>query len=111
MPSQARPLLRVILEPLDPTNQYAVDQLEKGLKLLDRGDPFVEIKFLKSGENMIGAIGELHLERCLKDLKESLKGIWKEFQREFTGTLQWNVKEISKECQEMFFARQYQCTQ
>eukprot|EP00948_MAST-09A_sp_MAST-9A-sp1_P004044 g4044.t1 len=74
MPKQARPLLRVIIESEDPTNAFAVSQLEKGLRLLNKGDPFVEIAFLPSGENMLSAIGELHLERCLKDLKERFAG-------------------------------------
>ena len=41
-----------------------------GLKLLDRADPAVQVEFEETGENVIVCAGELHLERCLKDLKE-----------------------------------------
>ena len=40
------------------------------MKLLDRADPAVQVEFEDTGENVIICAGELHLERCLKDLKE-----------------------------------------
>jgi ribosome assembly protein 1 len=45
-------------------------QLLAGLKLLDRSDPAVQVELEATGENVIVCAGELHLERCLKDLRE-----------------------------------------
>jgi ribosome assembly protein 1 len=40
------------------------------LKLLERSDPCAQYEVLPSGEHVILTAGELHLERCLKDLRE-----------------------------------------
>jgi ribosome assembly protein 1 len=40
------------------------------LKLLNRADPFVEVTVSSRGEHVLAAAGEVHLERCIKDLKE-----------------------------------------
>lgn len=61
------PILRVAVEPTDPTK---LDQLEKGLKLLNLSDPMVQVAIAENGEHILMTAGELHLERCLKDLKE-----------------------------------------
>jgi ribosome assembly protein 1 len=61
------PIVRVALEPEDPTQ---MDQLVQGLKLLNQADPAVQVVFQETGEHVIVTAGELHLERCLKDLKE-----------------------------------------
>jgi hypothetical protein len=45
-------------------------QLVEGLKLLNQADPSVEISLTETGEHILSAIGELHLERCMKDLRE-----------------------------------------
>jgi ribosome assembly protein 1 len=44
--------------------------LTRGLRLLNRADPFVEVSVSGSGEHVIAAAGEVHLERCIKDLRE-----------------------------------------
>lgn len=36
----------------------------------DRADPMVEVLILDTGEFVIGAAGEVHLETCIKDLQE-----------------------------------------
>ncbi|USP82038.1 hypothetical protein yc1106_09312 [Curvularia clavata] len=61
------PIVRVALEPENP---YDLDKMIKGLKLLVQSDPCAEYEQLPSGEHVILTAGELHLERCLKDLKE-----------------------------------------
>ncbi|KAI9208762.1 P-loop containing nucleoside triphosphate hydrolase protein [Polychytrium aggregatum] len=61
------PIVRVALEPKDPTQ---MNQLREGLKLLNQADPSVEVVLQETGEHVILTAGELHLERCLKDLKE-----------------------------------------
>ncbi|ETL26482.1 hypothetical protein L916_19860 [Phytophthora nicotianae] len=67
MPYQAKPIVRVAVEPEDPRNFGA---LEAGLQRLYRSDPTVEVHVQETGEHVIVALGELHLERCIKDLKE-----------------------------------------
>eukprot|EP00924_Labyrinthula_sp_SR-Ha-C_P002720 maker-scaffold_13-snap-gene-5.0-mRNA-1 protein AED:0.02 eAED:0.02 QI:0/0/0/0.5/1/1/2/0/948 len=60
-------LLRVAIHPEDPLNW---EKLVEGLKLLNRADSVVEVKVENNGQYVLGCIGELHLERCLKDLQE-----------------------------------------
>ncbi|KAJ4770472.1 elongation factor family protein [Rhynchospora pubera] len=67
MAFQVSPMLRVAIEPSDPADMGA---LIKGLKLLNRADPFVEITVSSRGEHVLAAAGEVHLERCIKDLRE-----------------------------------------
>nr|CAB3493861.1 unnamed protein product [Digitaria exilis] len=64
---QASPMLKVAIEPSNPTDLGA---LIKGLKLLNRADPFVEYTVTQRGEHVLAAAGEIHLERCIKDLEE-----------------------------------------
>ncbi|OIT33987.1 PREDICTED: elongation factor-like GTPase 1 [Nicotiana attenuata] len=64
---QVSPMLKVAIEPSDPADMGA---LIKGLRLLNRADPFVEISVSARGEHVLSAAGEVHLERCIKDLKE-----------------------------------------
>jgi hypothetical protein len=44
--------------------------LAEGLRLLNRADPFVEVGLTDKGEQWLGAAGEVHLETCIKDLRE-----------------------------------------
>ncbi|KAK8486770.1 hypothetical protein V6N11_000258 [Hibiscus sabdariffa] len=67
MAFQVAPTLRVAIEPSDPADMGA---LMKGLRLLNRADPFVEVTVSSRGEHVLAAAGEVHLERCIKDLKE-----------------------------------------
>lgn len=61
------PIVRVAVEPVDPTK---LDQLEQGLRLLNLSDPMVQVTVQENGEHILMTAGELHLERCLKDLRE-----------------------------------------
>ncbi|GBE84885.1 Ribosome assembly protein [Sparassis crispa] len=63
----AAPIVRVALEPKMPVD---MPKLIHGLKLLSQADPCVETYQQQTGEHVILAAGELHLERCLKDLRE-----------------------------------------
>ncbi|ORX61992.1 P-loop containing nucleoside triphosphate hydrolase protein [Hesseltinella vesiculosa] len=65
--AEAAPILRVALEPEDPTE---MDKLVEGLRLLNQADPCVQVMIQETGEHVILTAGELHLERCLKDLRE-----------------------------------------
>ncbi len=53
--AQASPIVRVAVESARPAE---MPQLEEGLRLLNRADPFVEVSVLDSGEYVIGAAGE-----------------------------------------------------
>ncbi|CAA0839301.1 Ribosomal protein S5/Elongation factor G/III/V family protein [Striga hermonthica] len=64
---QVSPTLKVAIEPSDPADMGA---LMNGLRLLNRADPFVEVSLSSRGEHVLAAAGEVHLERCVKDLKE-----------------------------------------
>jgi ribosome assembly protein 1 len=62
-----QPIVRVALEPVNPMD---LNKMIKGLKLLEQSDPCAMYEQLESGEHVILTAGELHLERCLKDLRE-----------------------------------------
>lgn len=61
------PIVRVALEPVNPSD---LNKMINGLKLLEKSDPCAVYEVLPSGEHVILTAGELHLERCLKDLRE-----------------------------------------
>ncbi|KAK2741285.1 Cytoplasmic GTPase/eEF2-like protein (ribosomal biogenesis) [Onygenales sp. PD_40] len=61
------PIVRVALEPVNPAD---LNKVISGLKLLERSDPCAQYEVLPNGEHVILTAGELHLERCLKDLRE-----------------------------------------
>jgi ribosome assembly protein 1 len=62
-----KPIVRVALEPVNPAD---LDRMIEGLKLLVQSDPCAEYEQFRSGEHVLLTAGELHLERCLTDLKE-----------------------------------------
>ncbi|KAL1864401.1 hypothetical protein VTK73DRAFT_5900 [Phialemonium thermophilum] len=62
-----RPIVRVALEPDNPAD---LDKMIRGLRLLVQSDPCAEYEHFASGEHVLLTAGELHLERCLTDLKE-----------------------------------------
>ncbi|KAF8270813.1 P-loop containing nucleoside triphosphate hydrolase protein [Lactarius quietus] len=64
---QAPPIVRVALETVIPSD---MPKLIRGMKLLSQADPCVETFQQSTGEHVILTAGELHLERCLKDLRE-----------------------------------------
>lgn len=63
----ATPIVRVALEPKNPAD---MPKLVEGLRLLNQADPCVEVAVQDNGEHVILTAGELHLERCMKDLRE-----------------------------------------
>ncbi|KAK2592562.1 Cytoplasmic GTPase/eEF2-like protein (ribosomal biogenesis) [Conoideocrella luteorostrata] len=62
-----KPIVRVALEPVNPAD---LDKMIHGLELLVQSDPCAEYEQFGSGEHVLLTAGELHLERCLTDLKE-----------------------------------------
>ena len=62
------PIVRVAVE----AQQLAdMQRLLKGLDMLDRADPSVEIYLQDNGEHILAVCGEVHLERCVKDLEDT----------------------------------------
>ncbi|KAL4930948.1 GTPase RIA1 [Aspergillus undulatus] len=61
------PIVRVALEPVNPSD---LSKMVTGLRLLEQSDPCALYEVLPNGEHVILTAGELHLERCLKDLRE-----------------------------------------
>lgn len=49
-------------------------QLVRGMKLLNQADPCVQVLIQETGEHVLVTAGEVHLQRCLDDLKERLEG-------------------------------------
>jgi ribosome assembly protein 1 len=63
----SQPIVRVALEPDRPGD---MDKMIAGLKMLVLSDPCAEYEQLPDGEIILLTAGELHLERCLVDLRE-----------------------------------------
>jgi ribosome assembly protein 1 len=69
---QATPIVQVALL---PKNVSDLPLLVEGLRLLNQADAFVEVTVQTNGEHVLGAAGEVHLERCIKDLEERFAGV------------------------------------
>jgi elongation factor 2 len=65
------PVVRVAVECKHPSD---LPKLVEGLKRLAKSDPMVQTSIEESGEHIVAGAGELHLEICLKDLKEEYCG-------------------------------------
>lgn len=61
------PVVRVAVSPKD---QKELPKLVEGLKKLSKSDPLVVCTTEESGEHIIAGCGELHVEICLKDLRD-----------------------------------------
>jgi len=61
------PVVRVAVEPRNPSD---LPKLVEGLKRLSKSDPMVHCTFEDSGEHIVAGAGVLHLEICLKDLRD-----------------------------------------
>jgi elongation factor 2 len=66
------PVVRVTV---DVQNAADLPKLMEGLKRLTKSDPLVQCTTAKTGEHIVAGAGELHLEICIKDLREDfMKG-------------------------------------
>merc|ERR1711953_705730 len=61
------PVVKVAVKPKDGKD---LPKLVEGLKKLSKSDPLVVCTTEESGEHVIAGCGELHVEICLKDLRE-----------------------------------------
>ena len=66
------PVVRVAIE---PKNAKDLPKLQEGMKRLEKSDPCVLcIMDVDTNQNIICGAGELHLEICLKDLRDDFCG-------------------------------------
>lgn len=63
----SQPIVRVALEPVNPAD---LEKMISGLRMLVQSDPCAEYELFETGEHVLLTAGELHLERCLTDLRE-----------------------------------------
>ena len=61
------PVFRVAVKPV---NQMDMPQLSAGLQKLCKIDSLVQWTVEETGENVIAACGELHMEICVHELKK-----------------------------------------
>eukprot|EP01134_Creolimax_fragrantissima_P002691 CFRG2691T1 len=61
------PIVRVAVEPFKVSE---MPRLVEGLRILNQADSMVQVSFTERGEHILHTAGEVHLERCLKDLRE-----------------------------------------
>merc|ERR1719287_214140 len=61
------PVVKVAVKPKDGKD---LPKLVEGLKKLSKSDPLVVYTTEESGEHIIAGCGELHVEICLKDLRD-----------------------------------------
>jgi len=65
----------VVQVAVEPKNAADLPKLVEGLKRLSKSDPLVKCITSKTGQHIIAGAGELHLEICLKDLRDDfMKG-------------------------------------
>eukprot|EP01115_Flamella_aegyptia_P013086 TRINITY_DN67_c0_g1_i3.p1 TRINITY_DN67_c0_g1~~TRINITY_DN67_c0_g1_i3.p1 ORF type:complete len:827 (+),score=276.60 TRINITY_DN67_c0_g1_i3:270-2750(+) len=65
------PVVRVAVS---PKNMAELPKLVEGMKRLSKADPLVQCVVENTGEHLICCAGDLHLEICLKDLKDYMGG-------------------------------------
>lgn len=65
--AMATPIMRVALE---PKHSMDLPELVRGLKLLNQADACVQVIMQETGEHVIVTAGEVHLQKCLEDLRE-----------------------------------------
>lgn len=62
-----KPIVRVAVETVNSADTW---KLVRGLRMLNQADPMCQTMIQETGEQVVIGAGELHLERCLHDLRE-----------------------------------------
>jgi translation elongation factor EF-G len=62
----------IITITVDPEVPAQLPELMEGLQMLNRVDAAVKVAMSDRGESLLSTAGEVHLERCLKDLREKI---------------------------------------
>ena len=66
--SKSSPIVKVSVQPV---HLYDMPSMINGLKLLDRSDSSVDVYMQDNGEHILVVCGEVHLQRCVKDLEDT----------------------------------------
>ncbi|KAM3877344.1 elongation factor-like GTPase 1 [Diretmus argenteus] len=69
---EATPIVRVAIEPKHPSE---MPKLVRGMRLLNQADPCAEVLIQETGEHVLVTAGEVHLQRCLDDLRDRFANI------------------------------------
>ncbi|XP_035996623.1 elongation factor-like GTPase 1 [Fundulus heteroclitus] len=69
---EAAPIVRVAVEPKHPND---MPKLVRGMRLLNQADPCAQVLIQETGEHVLVTAGEVHLQRCLDDLRERFANI------------------------------------
>ncbi|XP_061591594.1 elongation factor-like GTPase 1 isoform X2 [Cololabis saira] len=64
---EVSPIVRVAVEPKHPGE---MPKLVHGMRLLNQADPCAEVLIQETGEHVLITAGEVHLQRCLDDLRD-----------------------------------------
>jgi len=90
------PVVRVAV---DVKNASDLPKLMEGLKRLAKSDPLVLTYTAPTGEHVVAGAGELHLEICLKDLKEDfMKGAPIKISEPVVSFCESNTEETDIDC-------------
>ncbi len=65
--NKSKPIVKVAIE---AKKLSEMEKLAEGLKRLNKADPSVEVYLTDSGEYILCTCGEVHLQKCIKDLKD-----------------------------------------
>ena len=65
--NKSKPIVKVAIE---AEKLADMEKLAEGLKKLNRAEPSVEVYLTESGEYILCTCGEVHLQKCIKDLKD-----------------------------------------
>ena len=68
----AAPILHVAIEPVSAGD---IPALTRGMRLLSQADACVEVSIQPTGEHILSTAGEVHLQRCLDDLRNTFAKI------------------------------------
>jgi translation elongation factor EF-G len=67
---QAQVVVPIVRVALEPAHSQDMASLVRGLRLLNQADACVQVIVQETGEHVLVTAGEVHLQRCLDDLRE-----------------------------------------
>lgn len=87
-------------------------QLVKGMKLLNQADPCVQVLIQETGEHVLVTAGEVHLQRCLDDLRERSDSNARDVKMIVLKPVRcFNVSQTGQTKTVLHFEREVQCSQ
>ncbi|TWW67056.1 Elongation factor-like GTPase 1 [Takifugu flavidus] len=90
---EATPIVRVAIEPKHPSE---MPKLVRGMRLLNQADPCAEVLIQETGEHVLVTAGEVHLQRCLDDLRErNVEEMWSDLDTVLAGANIWEGDQLT----------------